>query len=144
MSSEGWTIEHIKTLIPHRDPFLFVDEIVSADKDKIIGVKTFADTFFVFSSHLPERKIVPEVLLIEAMAQCGGAGAKMLDSIGEDLFVLASIVNARFLAEVEPGNLVTMVIQTLKVRNRGIKQTGTAYCQGKSVAEATWWCVKQR
>jgi 3-hydroxyacyl-[acyl-carrier-protein] dehydratase len=135
-------MDSIKALIPHRDPFLFVDEIVSADENEIIGLKTFADSFFVFSGHLPERRIVPEVILIEAMAQCGGVGAKKLKLINEELCVLAMIQTARFFNDVEPGNLVTMVIKNLKVRNRGIKQSGTAYCHEQVVAEATWWCVK--
>jgi len=137
-------MKNIEALIPHRAPFLFVDELISVDKDEIIGVKTFDDSFFVYSGHLPERKIVPEVILIEAMAQCGGAGAKKLNFIKEDLLVLAMIASARFHDEVEPGTLVTMVIKNLKVRNRGVKQSGTAHCQGKLVAEATWWCVKLR
>jgi 3-hydroxyacyl-[acyl-carrier-protein] dehydratase len=137
-------MKNIEALIPHRDPFLFVDELVSVDKDEIIGLKTFSDTFVVFSGHNPERKIVPGVILIEAMAQCGGAGAKKLIFLNQDLYVLAMLDNARFHGEVEPGQLVTMVIRNLKVRNRGIKQSGTAHCQGKLVAEATWWCVKQK
>ena len=136
-------MEDIKALIPHREPFLFVDEIAAADEDGIIGWKTFEDSFFVFSGQIPERKIVPEVLLIESMAQCGGAGAKKLNLLSEEgLMVLTMIEKARFFSNVEPGNLVTMKIKTLKVRNKGVKQYGTAHCNGKLVAEATWWCMK--
>lgn len=138
-------MEDVKGLIPHREPFLLVDEIVSADEETITGVKTFGDSFFIFSEKSPERKIVPEVLLIEAMAQCGGAGAKKVKMLkNEGFFVLAMIESARFHDNVEPGKAVTMVVKNLKVRNKGIKQSGTAHSQGKLIAEATWWCVKLR
>jgi len=141
-SGGGWTMDTIKALIPHRDPFLLVDKIVSADADEIIGLKTFEDSYFVFSDSLSERKLVSRVILIESMAQCGGVGAKRLRLVNEDLFALAKIETARFHDDVEPGKVVTMVIKNLKVRNKGIKQSGTAYCNGNLVAEATWWCVK--
>ena len=141
-SPAGWNMEDIKALIPHRDPFLFVDEIVTTDPAEIVGFKTFGDSFYVYSGLLPKRKIVPGILLVESMAQCGGAGAKKLGLVNRDFYVLATIKNARFIDEVEPGKMVTMKIKTLKILHKGIKQSGTAYCDGKVVAEGTWWCVK--
>ena len=84
-------MDNIKTLIPHREPFLLVDKIISADANEIIGLKTFEDSYFVFTDPLSERKLVPGVILIEAMAQCGGVGAKKIRLVNEDLFVLAMI-----------------------------------------------------
>jgi 3-hydroxyacyl-[acyl-carrier-protein] dehydratase len=131
----------IDTLIPHRDPFQFVDEILSAEEDEIVGVKTYDDPFFM-QGHFPERKIVPGVILIESMAQCGGAGINKIGIVGDALWGLASLEEAHFLSIVDFGKTVKMVIKNLKISNRGIKQSGTAFCDGKIVVTATWVCAR--
>ena len=132
----------VKELIPHREPFLFVDEIVSANRDEIIGVKNFGESFTFAEGHFPGGRIVPGVLLVEAMGQCGGAGIKQLGLGGDALYGFAAFENVRFLGAVKLGKTVKMVIKNLKISNRAIKQSGTAYCDGKAVAEATWLCVR--
>ncbi|PZQ91347.1 MAG: beta-hydroxyacyl-ACP dehydratase, partial [Flavobacterium johnsoniae] len=68
----------IENLIPHRAPFLFVDEIISVDKEQIIGVKKFDDTNFILKGNFPEFNYIPGTILLESMAQCGGAGVRLL------------------------------------------------------------------
>lgn len=135
-------MNNVMALIPHRDPFLFVDKIISANTDCIIGIKTFDDSFFAFPGHFPDENIVPGVILIEAMVQCGGAGVKKLGMVSKELYGLATIENARFHGVVKPGESVEMVIKNLKASKLGVKQFGTAFCKGNKVAEATWMCTR--
>jgi len=134
--------DKVEDLIPHRNPFLFVDRIISADKDTIVGLKKFDSSFYGFEGYFPEKKLVPGAILIESMAQCGGAGVKEAGLIqGDGLFVLASITSARFLAIVSPDDTVKMTIKNQRVTDKTIKQSGICEVNGKVVAEAEWLSV---
>ena len=63
----------IKSLLPHREPFLFVDAIISADDNGSVSEHTFTENEFFFKGHFPEYPVVPGVILCETMAQAGGA-----------------------------------------------------------------------
>ena len=65
-----WDREKIKTILPHREPFLFIDEVIEIDgTKKLIASKNIKDNEFFFEGHFPGRPIMPGVLIIEAMAQ---------------------------------------------------------------------------
>lgn len=132
----------IETLLPQRYPFLFVDEIISADKNEIIGTKIYDTSFLYFQQHFPDHKIVPSSILIESIIQCGGAGITKIGLTKNAIWGLASIENVHFLGIVEPNTLVKMVVKNLKLSHKIIKQTGSAFCEGKTILEATWMCLK--
>ena len=67
-------MSEIESLLPQRYPFLFVDEILSADKNEIIGTKIYDASFLYFQEHSPGQKFVPNSILVESIVQCGGAG----------------------------------------------------------------------
>jgi len=133
--------EDIKSLIPHREPFLFVDDILSVTRDEIIGTKTFDDSFEIFKGHFPECRIVPGTILIESMAQCGGAGLKKIGRMAGRMFALATIDSARFLDVVEYGQTVRMVLKNLRVRDKAFKQSGILYVNDMAAVESVWTCV---
>ncbi len=134
-------IKAIEELLPHRAPFLFVKEILSASLDEITGVQVFEHTDFVCKHDKAPIEFVPAVILMESMAQCGGAGARTL-GISDGLFGLANIEVARFHKEVRFGEKVLYVIKNERVSAKLIKQSGVAHVNDIMVAEATWMCIK--
>ncbi len=130
----------IKDLIPHREPFLFVDRLEKAEKDEVIGYRRFTEKDFFFAGHFPKYPVVPGVILIETMAQCGGAGARIVTG-NPGLFFLASLEKAKFRRQVKPGEEVRMVIQNLRVTRIMVRQSGKAYVGDELAAEAEWLCL---
>ncbi|MFB9079302.1 3-hydroxyacyl-ACP dehydratase FabZ family protein [Flavobacterium procerum] len=136
--------KEIENLIPHRVPFLFVDEITSFTNETIIGFKTFdeKDSWLKGSfGSLPEFEYIPGTILIESMAQCGGAGVKLL-GITDGIFGLVSIEDAEFYAVAKFTDKIKFVIQNIRLSEKIIKQSGIAYIEDKKILKASWMCVK--
>ena len=136
-------MSEVETLLPHRSPFLFIDELISLSKDEIVGTKKFSDSDQSLKGNFPELAFVPGVILIESMAQCGGAGIKKL-AVADGLFGLASIECARFFKGVEYEKIFKMVIKNLKLTDRLVRQSGIGYVDDVPCVELTWTCVRLR
>jgi 3-hydroxyacyl-[acyl-carrier-protein] dehydratase len=142
-------MSEIENLLPHREPFLFVDEIVHADDEKIIAKHIFTEKEFFFKGHFPQYPVVPGVILVETMAQSGGAGMKkVLNQKNKDagnseeaLFFLASVDKVKFRRQVRPGDEVRSEITNLRISAKMIKQSGKAYVGDELAAEAEWLCL---
>ena len=135
-------MNEIENLLPHREPFLFVDEIVEASKTKIIARHIFTEKEFFFPCHFPDYPVVPGVILIETMAQSGGAGLRKLSIIGTDgLFYLATVDKVKFRRQVRPMEEVRSEIENLEISPRVFKQSGKAYVGDELAAEAEWMCL---
>ncbi|MDR2783978.1 MAG: 3-hydroxyacyl-ACP dehydratase FabZ, partial [Treponema sp.] len=134
--------DEIEALLPHRAPFLFVDEILSADEKNIVAKHVFTEREFFFAGHFPEYPVVPGVILIETMAQSGGAGLRKIGVLsGDSLFFLASVDKVKFRRQVRPGEEVRSEIENLRVSSKMIRQAGKAYVNGELAAEAEWLCL---
>lgn len=129
-------------LLLHRTPFLFLDSLVEVDEHHTVGVRKFRPDEFFFSGHFPEYPVVPGVILIETMAQCGGAGLRQMNILPPGaLFVLASVEKVKFRKQVRPGDIATIAVQNLRVSQQVIRQKGTITVEGELAAEATWMCI---
>ena len=132
----------IKSLLPHREPFLFVDEIISADEKGAVCEHTFTENEFFFKGHFPEYPVVPGVILCETMAQAGGAALRYLNIVPADgLFFFATLDKVKFRNQVRPGDKARMEITFLRNSPKMIKQSGKLYVGDTLCCEAEWMCL---
>lgn len=128
----------IRRLLPHREPFLFLDEVTELEPGRrLVAVKRLRPDEPYFAGHFPGAPVMPGVLIIEALAQ---AGALLLFRETSDreskLLFFAGIDQARFRAPVFPGDLLRLEVDVLSFRNTRSKMLGKAYVGDKLVAEA--------
>ncbi|MBD1401007.1 3-hydroxyacyl-ACP dehydratase FabZ [Pelobacter sp. M08fum] len=131
-------IQQIMEILPHRFPFLLVDRIEEVDPgNKVNGYKNVTINEPFFQGHFPGHPIMPGVLILEAMAQVGGAYVTVVDKIEKDrVTYFVGIDKARFRKPVMPGDVLRMEMDLLS-RRRGIYQfQGNAYVGDTLVAEA--------
>jgi len=131
----------IKDLLPHRSPFLYVDKLDEVSDARIVGTRKYTNEDYFFEGHFPGHPVVPGVVLVESMAQCGGAGVAQSGVLGDKLFFLATVDKVKFRKQVLPGDEVRFEIQNVQISSRGIRQNGKAYVGEKLVAEASWLCL---
>jgi 3-hydroxyacyl-[acyl-carrier-protein] dehydratase len=103
------SLEAIKAAIPHREPFLLIDEIIERTDDHIVCRKTFTGSEFWYAGHYPGFPLTPGVLLLESAMQ---AGAVLLAQVVADnpdrVPVVSRINNVKFKHMVRPGDTVTL------------------------------------
>jgi 3-hydroxyacyl-[acyl-carrier-protein] dehydratase len=132
----------IQRVLPHREPCLFVDRMEKYDAEGVIGYRRFTDNDFFFRGHFPGYPVVPGVILIETMAQCGGAGVRLSGIVkNQGIFVLATVDKVKFRRQVRPGEEVRMVIKNLRVSERMLRQSGQVFVGDELAAEAEWLCL---
>jgi 3-hydroxyacyl-[acyl-carrier-protein] dehydratase len=112
------SIDEIQKILPHRYPFLLVDRVISIDSAKSIhAVKCVTINEPYFEGHFPEKKIMPGVLIVEAMAQCAGILLHKQNPGG--MFFLGGIDKARFRSLVTPGMCLDLMV-SLEKEKRGL------------------------
>lgn len=134
-------INEIRTILPHRFPFLLVDRIVELESDRVVGIKNVTANEPFFTGHFPEFPVMPGVLIIEAMAQT--AGVLVLKSIPDrekKLVFLVAVENARFRRPVVPGDTLRMEMSIIKRKATVAKMAGKATVDGQVVAEVEVMC----
>jgi len=129
--------ETIESIIPHRPPFLLVDEVLELEPGRRVRGRFHvpADGWW-FRGHFPDRPVMPGVLTIEAIAQCG-AVAVLADEVNTGKIpFFAGIDDCRFKRVVEPGDVLELECEFLRIRGPIAKGQGKASVDGDVAAEA--------
>ncbi len=129
--------QYIEKTLPHRYPFALVDKIIELTDTKIVGVKNVTFNEWFFPGHFPGNPIMPGVLQIEALAQCGGILAINLSPEGQYDTYFLKIDNCKFKQMVKPGDTMVLKMELSAPIRRGIcEMKGTVYVGNKVATEA--------
>lgn len=127
----------IKQNIPHREPFLLVDEIRILEEGKrCVGIYHVTGEEHFFKGHFPQRPIMPGVLVLESISQSyGGAMMPYVNKTGNGIPLFLGVENAKFRGMVVPGDTLEMPIQVLRLGKLS-RICAQAYVNGKLCVEA--------
>ena len=122
--------------LPHREPFVFIREIVSCESGRAECVTSFAPDDPMFAGHFPGNPLVPGVILTEALAQTAGIAAATAWSDGEPpLFLLSAIRAMKFLRPVRPAEVISLRAEKLAHVSDLLQFAVDATVDGAPVAE---------
>ncbi|MDE1177082.1 MAG: 3-hydroxyacyl-ACP dehydratase FabZ [Edaphobacter sp.] len=136
-------ITEIMSILPHRYPFLLIDRVVEIErKQRIVAIKNVSFNEPHFQGHFPDYPIMPGVLMVEAIAQAGGA--LLLTEIPDresKLMVFTGIDSAKFRKPVVPGDQLRIEVKVLNWRSTAVRMQGIATVDGKVACEAVVMCA---
>jgi 3-hydroxyacyl-[acyl-carrier-protein] dehydratase len=135
-------ITEIQRILPHRYPFLLIDRVVEMTRrERIVALKNVTVNEPYFQGHFPGYPIMPGVLMVEAIAQAGGA--LLLTEIADreqSLMVFSGIERARFRRPVVPGDQLRIEVTVVAWRKNAVRMEGQIFVGDKRVCEATVSC----
>jgi len=123
--------EEIKKIIPHRDPFLLIDEIVGGRfGETAIAIKNVSIEDYFFKGHFPKRPIMPGVLILECMAQTSCfLSFKNVKDRDSKMMLLSIVKSAKFMQKVIPGDKMIIKVELIKFK------LGTAHIRGHAIVD---------
>jgi len=131
------TREQIKEIIPHRDPFLFLDEIVElVPGERAVAIKEVRAEEPYFEGHFPGHPVMPGVLVIEALAQAGAVAALSMPENSGKLVLFAGIDGVRFKRMVTPGETLRLEVEMTRMRGAIGKGEAQAFVDGELACKA--------
>jgi 3-hydroxyacyl-[acyl-carrier-protein] dehydratase len=130
--------DEIEKILPHREPFLLVDEVLELEAGKrVVARRRIRPDDWWFPGHFPERPVMPGVLTIEAIAQAGAVAVLADDANRGKIPFFAGIDDCKFKRVVEPGDELTLECQFVRVRGPVALGEGVARVGGELAAQAT-------
>ena len=127
----------IRSLIPHRYPFLLVDRVEELEPGvRAVGVKNVTQNEPFFQGHFPDYPVMPGVLIVEAMAQVGAVGVMAAGEHRDKLALFAGIDGVRFRRQVVPGDVLVMEVEIERLKGRVGRGKGRARVGDERVCEA--------
>lgn len=134
-----FNINEIESKLPHRYPFLLVDKIIELTENYVVGIKNVTMNEPFFQGHFPKNPVMPGVLIVESLAQCGGLLAlSIMPEVpgGYDTYFV-KIDKVRFKHKVMPGDTLILKMELMAPIRRGLcEMKATAYVGNKVAAEA--------
>jgi 3-hydroxyacyl-[acyl-carrier-protein] dehydratase len=136
------SLAQIHAAIPHREPFLLIDEIVEQTDDRIVCRKTFAAENWFFSGHYPDYPLVPGVLLCEAAMQAGAMLLSRLSDGGADKMPVVTRMNdIRFKRIVRPDEIIEIEVQLREKLADAFFFDAKVTCGGKLAVRLDFACM---
>ncbi len=118
----------IQQIIPHRYPFLLIDQVITMVPGKTItAIKNVSASESYFQGHFPDEPVMPGVLIIEAMAQAGAVTLLSLEAYKGKLAYFAGIDKVRFKRKVVPGDQLRLELEITRIKGSIGKGVGHAY-----------------
>ena len=138
-----------QSILPHREPFLFLDRVVSHDIQGSVGIVTFGAERDFFRWHFPGYPVVPGVILLEAMCQSAAAGVLIGQREGQyaatsDILLFAGADKVRFRRPVRPDETLETHAKVLRVGHGIGRFHVEGYVAGELAAEADVFCVARK
>ena len=119
--------EQIKEIIPHRDPFLLIDEVESMEEGKeIVAIKHVDPSEYYFEGHFPQEKVMPGVLIIEALAQAGAVAILSMEQNRGKIAYFGCSKEAKFRTKVVPGDTLRLEVKIDRLRSSAGTGIGVA------------------
>lgn len=138
MDKFKFNIEEIKKIIPHRDPFLLIDEIIDGDPGKnVTAIKNVTNDDYFLKGHFPGNPIMPGVLILECMAQASCfLQFNTVENPDKKMMLLSIINHVKFMQKVIPGDSLVIYVELVKYRLGTARIKGSASVNNKIVAKA--------
>lgn len=129
--------DEIEAILPHRPPFLLLDEVVELEPGRrVVATREVRADDWWFPGHFPERRVMPGVLMVEAIAQCGAVAVLADEANAGKIPFFGGIDDCRFKRIVEPGDTLTLECEFVRVRGPVAKGQGRALVGDELAVEA--------
>ncbi len=128
--------EEIKAIIPHRHPFLLIDEIESMTTTDVVAIKYVRADEYYFQGHFPEEPVMPGVLIVESIAQSGAVCVLSQPAYRGKIAYFAKLDNVRFRHKVVPGDILRLEMTLDVLRGPIGKGKGKAFVGDTLCCEA--------